>query len=273
MTAAFIAIILRDEQTPLPHKELRLMYGLAIIRFVNGLVDPVQKGIFAKSSYTLARSLGLPSWFVDLRHMGTHERLPSLTVLRAAAIQAVGWLHENYWIHNIKPEHEKNTYLQNVEIKGKLNVYKECRKTFLKEKLGGDPNADPTTYVAAIEALIEIIDDDAIQDNIIPLLLGVGGLVPTGKKKRASAENMSISRGLIELWTPLIQGLDVGFPAFGSQLVSSMIQKLDTNYDFVLDEVALNPYAAFAIQNAEDPTKSPTYLLTLSKFLFFLNMQ
>lgn len=232
MTAAFIAIILRDEQTTnMSHKELRLMYGMAVIRFVNGLVDPAQKKLFAKSVTTIARTIGLPSWFVDLRHAGTHERLPSVTVLRAAAIQAVGWLHDNYWIRNIKPEHEKSAFLQNTEIKNKLNGYKECRKSFLKEKYGGNPKTDPTTYVAAIEALIEIIDDDdVIQNDIIPLLLGVGGLVPTGKKKRASAEDMSISKGLIELWTPLIQGLDVGFPSFGSQLVSSIIQKLNTNY-------------------------------------------
>ena len=104
MTAAFIEIIIRDEQLGqhMSHKELRLMYAMGIIRFVNGLVDREQKGKFAKSINSLARMMGLPSWFVDLRHASTHERLPSLTVLRDGALQAVGWLHDNYCIHNIK---------------------------------------------------------------------------------------------------------------------------------------------------------------------------
>lgn len=231
MTAAFIEIIIRDElaEEPLSHKELRLLYAMAIIRFVNGLVDREQKGKFAKSIQTLARNIGLPSWFVDLRHASTHERLPSLTVLRGGALQAVGWLHDNYWLHNIKSLEQKNAFQQNPEIKNKLNQYKECRKAYIKEKYSGR-KSDPNPYVACIQALIEIIDDDVIRQDIIPLLLGVGGLVPTAKKKRASAEEMVISKGLIELWTPLIQGLDVGFPNFGQALISSMIDKLNINY-------------------------------------------
>jgi hypothetical protein len=234
MTAAFIEIIIRDELAcqPLSHKELRLMYAMAIIRFVNGLVDREQKGKFAKSIQTLARNMGLPSWFVDLRHASTHERLPSLTVLRGGALQAVGWLHDNYWIRNIKSLEQKKAFQQNPEIKNKLNQYKECRKAYIKDKYSGR-KTDPNPYVACIQALIEIIDNEVIRDDIIPLLLGVGGLVPTAKKKRASAEDMTVSKGLVELWTPLIQGLDVGFPNFGQELVSSMIAKLNTNYGIV----------------------------------------
>lgn len=231
MTAAFIEIILRDEQQGqhMSHKELRLMYAMAIIRFVNGLVDREQKGKFAKSINTLARQMGLPSWFVDLRHASTHERLPSLSVLRDSAHQAVGWLHDNYWIKNIKTADQKQSLKQNPEIKLKLNQYKECRKNYIKEKYSTYKD-DKNPYLACIEALIKIIDQDVIREDIIPLLLGVGGLVPAGKKKRASAEDMTISKGLIELWTPLIQGLDDGFPTFGNELIEAMIEKLDTNY-------------------------------------------
>ncbi|CEP19122.1 hypothetical protein [Parasitella parasitica] len=267
MTAAFIEIIIRDEQhgQHMSHKELRLMYAMAIIRFVNGLVDREQKGKFAKSINTLARRMGLPSWFVDLRHASTHERLPSLTVLRDGALQAVAWLHDNYWIHNIKSI-EQHAMRQNPEIKLKLNQYKECRKTYIKDKYSGK-NIEPDAYVACIQDLIEIIDDDVIREDIIPLLLGVGGIVPTGKKKRASAEDMNISKGLIELWTPLLQGFDVGFPNFGEDLITAMIGKLNTSYDFEINQTLLNPYVAFATKNAEDPTKAPSYLLTITGWL------
>ena len=53
--------------------------------FVNGLVDPAQQGPFARSIASIAAQIGLPLWFVELRHAATHEDLPSLQVLRDAA--------------------------------------------------------------------------------------------------------------------------------------------------------------------------------------------
>ncbi|KAI7902107.1 Las1-like-domain-containing protein [Cokeromyces recurvatus] len=268
MTAAFIEIIIRDEQMGhhMSHKELRLMYGMAIVRFVNGLVDREQKGKFARSIGTLARMMGLPPWFVDLRHASTHERLPSLNTLRDGAYQAVGWLHDNYWIRNLKNTEQKQQLQETSEIKLKLNEYKECRKNYIKDKYSGQ-KCSPDRYVECIQALLEMIDDEIIKEDIIPLLLGVGGLVPAGKKKRASADNMIISKGLVELWTPLLQGLDDGFPSFGEELITNMISKLTINYEYEMNETLLNPYAGFAAQKVEDPTKSSSYLLTIACWL------
>ncbi|EJS42827.1 las1p [Saccharomyces arboricola H-6] len=77
---------------------IRLSYVMALIRFVNGLLDPTQQSQFAIPLHTLAAKIGLPSWFVDLRHWGTHERdLPSLEMLRWAADEALSWLYVHYW--------------------------------------------------------------------------------------------------------------------------------------------------------------------------------
>ena len=65
--------------------ELRLSYSIIIVRAVNGLVDPSQQGYFADSVASLAQRIGLPAWFVELRHDATHQQLPSLTMLRTAA--------------------------------------------------------------------------------------------------------------------------------------------------------------------------------------------
>lgn len=64
---------------------LRQNYAAAIIRMVNGLVDPLQAGAYARSIASIAAQLGLPSWLVELRHAATHEDLPSLELLREAA--------------------------------------------------------------------------------------------------------------------------------------------------------------------------------------------
>jgi ribosomal biogenesis protein LAS1 len=52
---------------------------------VNGLVDPLQVGTYARSIASIATQLGLPLWLVEMRHAATHEDLPSLALLRDAA--------------------------------------------------------------------------------------------------------------------------------------------------------------------------------------------
>ena len=64
---------------------VRQSYAAAIIRLVNGLVDPLQVGAYARSIASIATQLGLPLWLVELRHAATHEDLPSLELLRDAA--------------------------------------------------------------------------------------------------------------------------------------------------------------------------------------------
>lgn len=78
---------------------LKLSYSMAIIRFVNGLLDSFQQSTHAIPLYQLAKSLNLPSFFVELRHMSTHESLPTLPICRIAAKRALNWLWENYWHH------------------------------------------------------------------------------------------------------------------------------------------------------------------------------
>lgn len=76
---------------------LRLAYNAAIIRFVNELVDRAQKSLFATSITKLADQIGLPRFFVDIRHDGTHDKMNSLELLRWAAWEALKWLEDQYW--------------------------------------------------------------------------------------------------------------------------------------------------------------------------------
>ena len=64
---------------------LRQSYAMATIRLVNGLVDPLQQGVYARPITAIASQIGLPIWLVELRHAATHEDLPSLEVFREAA--------------------------------------------------------------------------------------------------------------------------------------------------------------------------------------------
>jgi len=85
-TASFIEARLTDTAHT-THSQM--LYTIAFIRFVNGITDAAQKSQFAQSVASLAESVGLPGWFVDLRHAGTHDVAPSLQLLRAGCQQVL----------------------------------------------------------------------------------------------------------------------------------------------------------------------------------------
>lgn len=85
-TASLLQIILADTDNS-NLLEKRLAYGMALTRFVNSVVDPEQQSMFAKSIASIATQMGLPTWFVELRHESTHENLPSIAILRDGAQQ------------------------------------------------------------------------------------------------------------------------------------------------------------------------------------------
>ena len=47
--------------------------------------------------YSIAKTIGLPATFVELRHQATHEELPSVPKLRTATEKALSWIWEHYW--------------------------------------------------------------------------------------------------------------------------------------------------------------------------------
>ncbi|TWU78347.1 rRNA-processing protein las1 [Metarhizium rileyi] len=65
--------------------------------FVTGLLDGHQDKQRKQSMYSVAKTIGLPATFVELRHQATHEQLPSLAKLRAAARKALAWIWDYYW--------------------------------------------------------------------------------------------------------------------------------------------------------------------------------
>ena len=66
----------------------RLVWAMAICRFVNGIVDQAQNRLYAQSVQSLARRVGLTYDIVAVRHQATHQELPSLAALTRIAIKA-----------------------------------------------------------------------------------------------------------------------------------------------------------------------------------------
>jgi hypothetical protein len=59
--------------------------------------------------YSIAKVIGLPATFVELRHQSTHEQLPSLAKLRSAAARALAWIRGYYWEHLSESDSSSNS--------------------------------------------------------------------------------------------------------------------------------------------------------------------
>ncbi|RKP25088.1 Las1-like-domain-containing protein, partial [Syncephalis pseudoplumigaleata] len=180
---------------PVSPKELRLMLSMALIRFVNGFVDAQQQGVYAVSVAAITDQLGMPPWFAELRHAGTHEQLPSLPVLRATCVQALQWLYNSYWSL-------QRSYFQETtgELRPLLLEYKEYRKKSIK----GILLRMAIEETRLLQSIVGLIDVDTFEDTLIPILLEPGYLVPMGKKKRAALPEVQLASDTCKLWSPAL---------------------------------------------------------------------
>ena len=131
---------------------LRQSYATAIIRLVNGLVDPLQVGTFARAITSIAQQLGLPAWLVELRHAATHEDLPSIDLLREGARQvrwlftsiciemlivfvkkSMVWLLHNYYLPTLNPTQELAAAAPPRPLLPILKSYKDTMKTITRD--------------------------------------------------------------------------------------------------------------------------------------------
>lgn len=86
-------------------------------RFVTGLLDSHQDKRRKLSMYSIARTIGLPATYVELRHQATHEELPSLSKLRTATQKALHWIWDSYWAKlppAPTPQEECNAFMQRL---------------------------------------------------------------------------------------------------------------------------------------------------------------
>ncbi|KAI7884058.1 Las1-domain-containing protein [Lichtheimia hyalospora FSU 10163] len=266
-TATLIQLRLRDRgHTILSQRELRHLYSIALIRLVNGMVDIEQQGNLVRATSVVAAQLGLPLWFVDIRHAATHEHLPGLSVLRDAAEQALQWLYDFYWALELKPE--KSPMLDDTKvlsIRVALKQYKDARKAFIKDLKRGRPTSND--HEGALKRFMKAVSGPYIRDAVVPELLKPGGLVPVSKKKRPSLDYMVLSKDLLDLWTPILRELDRAYSDFGKELIDAIVKRLDVKEEYKINN-ELSYLVSEPLNNAtDDDLTGNSYLLTLSCYL------
>lgn len=140
LLSAYIQMI---EPTSVSEESIRHAAAMAIVRFVNGITDQLQTGLYAQSVQIIADKLEIPDWLVDLRHEATHARLPSFEFLKTGLVVSLSWLKKNYWLeteHKIK-EHEN---LLEIFLNNLISDFQEVVIDFLL--LSMNTNRDSKDY-------------------------------------------------------------------------------------------------------------------------------
>ncbi|KDR85290.1 hypothetical protein GALMADRAFT_234064 [Galerina marginata CBS 339.88] len=246
--ALLVAVVHDKKQISVTTLQLRHSYAMAVLRLVNGLVDPLQVGTYARSITSIAQQLGIPNWLVELRHASTHEDLPSLDLLREAARQSLSWLLYNYFLPTINPisgtQQVTNPFRP---LKPILKLYKNTMKAITRDA-SLVPQYKPKlvnilrdlerwiaeTKVASNILVGEIdwtpprsFEADADTKEIWALerfcdgLAETGMLVPLSKKKRQYSDDVFLpSPTSIAFWNPVFKQVQAIHPEFSYVFVS-----------------------------------------------------
>jgi hypothetical protein len=173
---------------------------------VNGIVDVGQKGIVAQSIQSIAENIGLPAWFVELRHQATHDNLPSLVLLLSALRQALDWLEINYWQVQETCEVDLSNLVLNC-----VNSYKQVKAS----------SQNNNELLKNLDELKSLLSANELPDFLVPVLLAKNNLL-----RDNDAEGKKVSDKSIILWEPLIICCECEWDLFVYDLISGMLCKL-----------------------------------------------
>ncbi|KAK0208420.1 Las1-like-domain-containing protein [Desarmillaria ectypa] len=252
-TLAFLIVFLDDSGSNKAtfSLSLRQNYAAAVIRLVNGLVDPLQLGAYARSIASISHQIGLPLWLVELRHASTHEDLPSLELLREGARQSMTWLLHNYWLPTINPYTAPVPQTTLRSIVPALKEYKILLKETIRDESLKNRNKlaisnvlkDVERWVAEAKVAADVSIGDLGWENVSSgnkdakerfaleklsdELLAKGILVPLSKKKRTFPSGSFLPPDFsVQLWAPLLVHLQTAHPDFASVLVNRILSCL-----------------------------------------------
>ncbi|KAL2135193.1 hypothetical protein VTI74DRAFT_9399 [Chaetomium olivicolor] len=201
---------------------VRAAYSAAFSRFVTGLLDSHQDKQRKMSMYDVAKSVGLPATFVELRHQATHEQLPSLTRLRGAARKALDWIWEYYWRHLEKDE----TRTESTTVPGKEKGLgdgtreREVREVLLKCLEGEDEGAreeigkfDEGVVLTVLDSISGSTRDSKVLRRAVVLtreILEGGEQMEEDESPRPSNDIEAVRAELGKAWQQMKEVVDTG---------------------------------------------------------------
>ncbi|XP_034027955.1 ribosomal biogenesis protein LAS1L [Thalassophryne amazonica] len=259
-TADLVRCQVLDRSAQLEGDDLVLLYGAALVRFVN-LITERQQGKTARRLRHLAGKLNIPEWVVDLRHDFTHRKLPTLKWCRKGCKVVLDWLQQEYWSRQLggglsedwesqSDGEDDENYLKRKEEQliarqKEIKAYKNARERLISyeklqyqafDGLAGDTEGSqwPAPF-ADMSWLLPEIKQCTVESSelLIDVLLEEGFLVPTVEQLEtlgcttsdaASATVPRVPQTFLRFWLPLLKMLNS--PAFIHLFLEKLFREL-----------------------------------------------
>ncbi|XP_053329680.1 ribosomal biogenesis protein LAS1L [Spea bombifrons] len=240
-TADLVRCKILDMSGGMEAEELVLLYGLALVRFVNLITERKQKTVSIPLR-RLANELKIPEWVVTLRHDVTHGKLPKLSMCRKGWDCVMEWLRREYWSRQLgnsetpqwvedeeslseeaeevqpQPSYKEQKH-QALAVKLRETLHSYTREQFkIFQELLQDPKAKKQwSATSDLEWTIAQAKDSIRQssaETAAEILLEDGFLIPTAKQlvtlkidQEDFDENLHLPRMLFRVWQPLLKVL------------------------------------------------------------------
>lgn len=256
-TADLVRCQVLDRSGELAGADLVLLYGMALVRFVN-LITERQQGRIARPLRRLAGNLNIPEWVVDLRHDFTHRKLPTLKWCRKGCKVVLEWLQQEYWSRQLgggpNEDWESQSDGEDDEIDLKrqedevlarqkeMEAYKNARELLISfenekyqafDRLSGDKGKSlwPAPF-AEMSWILGEIKQFSVESSglLVDVLLEDGFLIPTVEQLETlgcdTSDNASprLSQTFLRFWLPLLKMLNS--PSFIHLLLEKLFVEL-----------------------------------------------
>lgn len=226
--------------------QCQLGSAMALVRFVNGVTDQLQAGVYVESVQTIADRIHIPEWIVDLRHSATHSQLPSQEVLHSGIIFALNWLYQSYWeetsVKIVKMERSFETNISEY-LSEYVNLTFDvlCEGMFNKEEKDGKlEKGRRNTQSKSLsrcrdisQIILRVINPGNIQ-NALRVCVRKGFIIPSEeqikvlnfptKLETLKNDELAVLNKLVEFWRPLIDVIQNKFPVSVELMVKEIIQ-------------------------------------------------
>lgn len=244
-TADLVRCQVLDRSGQLNGDDLVLLYGAALVRFVN-LITERQQGRTARPLRRLAGNLNIPEWVVNLRHDITHRKLPTLKWCRKGCKVVLDWLQQEFWSRQLGGGPDEGWELQSdgedeeadlkrqedelIAKQKEMETYQKARELLIayeKEQYqsfeDGSPEDKEKNLLQAPFAdmswLLGEIKQFALEssDLLMDALLEDGFLVPTVEQLEtlgcdtsddASPTEPRVPQNFLRFWLPLLKMLN-----------------------------------------------------------------
>lgn len=232
-TADLVRCQVLDRSGQLNGDDLVLLYGTALVRFVNQITER-QQGKVARPLRRLVGKLNIPEWVVDLRHNFTHRKLPTLKWCRKGCKVVLEWLQQEYWSRQLGggPEAWDSQSDEDEEVELKLlrqkqmENYKTARDLLVSYEQDRFQSLDGLQEdrslwqnpLADLSWLLGEIKQFALESSemLVDVLLEDGFLVPTPEQletvgcdpsKNPNPTEPRLPQAFLRFWLPLLKVL------------------------------------------------------------------